>query len=108
LHIDNQLHISCFAKPIFYYYFSHMKYLTITLIFLVSTTFACKKKTDTYCYYEAMKGSASIYTWVVFKPTNDQIKKVQDSCTCTVTIKESCVSCNGRVTDASGNTIACD
>lgn len=92
----------------FYYYFSHMKHLIITLIFLATAVFACKKKTDNYCYYEAMKGSAPIYTWVVTKPSNDQIQKVQDSCACVVSIKETCVPCNGTITDAGGNDIACD
>lgn len=85
-----------------------MKHLTITLIFLVTATIACKKKTDTYCYYEAMKNNSPIYTWLVTKPTNEQIQKVQDTCACTIFIKETCVPCNGVITDGSGNTIACD
>jgi hypothetical protein len=84
-----------------------MNKFIITIIFLSTSIFACKKKQDTYCYYEAMKGSNSIYVWVVYKPTNDQIKKVQDSCACTVTIKESCVPCNGTITDQGGTDIAC-
>jgi hypothetical protein len=85
-----------------------MKHLTITLIILALTAVACKKKTDTYCYYEAMNGSAPVYTWMVYRPTDDQIQKVQDSCRCTVSIKETCVPCNGTITDGSGNDIACD
>jgi hypothetical protein len=85
-----------------------MKYLTITLIFLASAAIACKKKKGQYCYYEAIKGSTPIYTWVVTKPSNDEIQKVQDTCRCTVSIKETCVPCEGTITDGSGNDIDCD
>lgn len=85
-----------------------MKHIFITLMFLALGTVACKKKKDdTYCYYEAMKNGSSIYVWVVYKPTDDQIQKVKDTCRCTFTIKESCVPCNGTITDQGGVDIAC-
>lgn len=84
-----------------------MKHILITLMFLVLGTVACKKKTDTYCYYEAMKGETPIRTWIVFKPSADEIQKVKDTCRCTFTIKESCVPCNGTITDQGGTDIAC-
>jgi hypothetical protein len=84
-----------------------MNKFIITITILSTSIFACKKKQDTYCYYEAMKGNTPIYTWIVYKPTTDQIQKVQDTCRCSVTIKESCVPCNGVITDQGGTDIAC-
>jgi hypothetical protein len=83
-----------------------MKKITITIVVLI-IAIACKKKSDTYCYYEAMKGGTTIHTWIVFRPSNDEIQKVQDTCRCVVTIKESCVPCTGVVTDQGGTAIAC-
>jgi hypothetical protein len=85
-----------------------MNKLTITIIVFLIIAIACKKKKDdTFCYYEAMKNGSSIYVWVVYKPTADQIQKVKDTCNCTFTVKESCVPCNGVVTDQGGTAIAC-
>jgi hypothetical protein len=84
-----------------------MKKLTIAIAVVTLAAFACKKKSDKYCYYEAMKGTRSIYTWEYNKPSNDQVQKVQDTCYCTVTVKETCLPCKPR-TDANGNDIPCD
>jgi hypothetical protein len=84
-----------------------MKKHTVTIVLIAIVIFACKKKTDQWCQYQAMKGNNPIYAWDVYKPSNEQIQKVQDTCRCTVTIKEICQPCSGVVTDAAGNDIAC-
>jgi hypothetical protein len=83
-----------------------MKKFTITIAIITLAVIACKKKSE-YCYYEAMKGNSPIYIWEYNKPSSDQVQKVQDTCSCAVTIKETCLPCKTR-TDAGGNDIGCD
>lgn len=84
-----------------------MKKTIITVAIVTTAIFSCKKKTDQWCQYQAMNGTNPIYAWDVKSPSNDQIQKVQDTCKCTVSIKEICQPCTGTVTDAAGNDIAC-
>jgi hypothetical protein len=84
-----------------------MKKLNIILFAIILIAIACKKKKDQWCQYQAMNGPNPIYAWDVNRPSNDQIKKVEDTCKCTVSIMEICQPCTGQVTDAAGNPIAC-
>ena len=81
-----------------------MKRITITIAFVAIAAFSCKKKTK-YCYWLGNSGTRLVYVWENSKPTADQIKKVTDTCSCTITLQEKCSSCK---TDGSGNDFDCD
>lgn len=85
-----------------------MKHLTITLTFLALTAIACKKEKHAgqKCVWNVIFNDRSVYEWLD-KPSSDQIKKIEDSCSCTFTVNEVCFSCNTSVTTAGGIDVQC-
>jgi hypothetical protein len=83
-----------------------MKSITIATAILFFTTIACKKEKGQKCYWDILLNNQARYNWLD-KPTSDQIKKIQDTCSCTVTVNETCVSCDINVTTQGGLDVPC-
>lgn len=84
-----------------------MKRITITIAVVIITLLACKKETKQKCFWTANKGNLPIYSWQHNKPSNDQVQKVLDTCSCSVTLEEHCFPCSQDVTDWGGNDVSC-
>lgn len=84
-----------------------MKRITITIAVVIVALLACKKEGSQKCYWSAIKNGQPIYAWHNNKPSTDQIKKVQDTCSCTITLDEHCYPCSMTVTDPGGNDVSC-
>lgn len=83
-----------------------MKKFTIAIAFLIVAV-ACKKEKRQGCYYEAVKdgaanGTPPVFVWRRNRPSNDQVQRVQDSCICVVSIRETCLPCDAGYTDPGG------
>jgi hypothetical protein len=84
-----------------------MKKNTITLVVLIAFAIACKKDSNKQkCYWSANSGSRVVNAWHN-KPSSDQVKKAQDSCSCQITVEEHCFPCNMTVTDPGGTDVEC-
>lgn len=84
-----------------------MKRITITIAIVILALIACKKETKQKCYWAAYSGSRLIDVWQHNKPSNDQIQKIKDTCSCSVNVEEHCFSCGQNVTDPGGNDVSC-
>jgi hypothetical protein len=84
-----------------------MKHLTITLSLLAIFT-ACKKEKHEgqKCVWNVIINNQVAYEWLE-KPSADQIKIIEASCSCTIKVNEVCFSCNATVTTASGVNVEC-
>lgn len=82
--------------------------MTITIAIIAFAIVACKKNDDSKhkCYWAANKGNLPIQTWLK-KPSDDQFKKVKDSCACIVTLEEYCYSCDLQVSTPGGEELIC-
>jgi hypothetical protein len=86
-----------------------MKSLTITLAVIFLTATACKKdknESGQKCSWNVILNNRVVYEWLD-KPSSTQVKKIEDSCSCVVTVNEVCFSCNASVTTAGGIDVPC-
>jgi hypothetical protein len=85
-----------------------MKKIIITIAVTV-VAIACKKDKDQpgqKCVWNVIFNDKVAYEWLS-KPTADQVKKIEDSCACTITVNEVCFSCNTTVTTSTGIDVQC-
>lgn len=77
-------------------------------MFLMLSATACKKEKSTgqKCVWNVILNNKVAYEWLD-KPTADQVKKIEDSCSCTIKVNEVCFNCNATVTTAGGIDVPC-
>lgn len=86
-----------------------MKSLTITLAVLFLTVSACKKdknESGQKCSWNVIINDRVAYEWLE-KPSLAQIKTIENSCSCTITVNEICFPCSASVTTAGGIDVPC-
>ena len=85
-----------------------MKKITITLAIIIVAVIACKKEKNEgkKCVWNVIFNNQVAYEWLD-KPTADQVKKIEDSCSCTIKVNEACFNCNTTVTTAGGIDVKC-
>lgn len=84
-----------------------MKLLTITLSFLALFA-SCKKEKHEgqKCVWNVIINNQVAYEWLE-RPSVDQIKTIEASCSCTIKVNEVCFSCNASVTTSGGLDVPC-
>jgi hypothetical protein len=83
-----------------------MKKLIIAVAFLITATIACKKDKGRKCLWSANINNRAHYIWME-KPSSIEIKRIEDSCACSIAVNESCVSCDVNLTDQGGRDVPC-
>jgi hypothetical protein len=82
--------------------------IILAIALMAFTAIACKKEKTSgrKCVWNVILNNRVAYEWLE-KPSSDQVKQVEISCSCTVTVNEVCFSCNTSVTTASGIDVQC-
>jgi hypothetical protein len=83
-----------------------MKRLIITIAVVIITVIACKKDKGRKCYWDIVINN-QIKDSRIDKPAPDQLRKIEDTCSCVVSVKENCFSCDITVTTQGGFDVPC-